>query len=492
MPESDSETETGDSETVEGDGSSLKEQTVVCKSSDALEPNSSYERENRQQTPVLSKPIQQSVAISEVVPSAKEIKPKVMRVPSPPQVQRVIKDQVESSLVQQTQVPVSQIVQVPLQQTLERGTGQQQFLQIVGGDGKTQLLQIVGNSSDQQVFELVTSIGQQPILRHVSNQTQQVVQERTRVPPAEEQIIHYISDTPEGHTVISQDQSQEEIILTSGGHHEQVVQEDQVVINEGSQEQVIYSDVSQHRVVLNDPQNEQIILTEAAQEQVVRSGFIQEQVIEEIVMEGDPSHAPHLEIVVSSSHRPTVQSPLWKQPEISSKPAHVSVLRHQPHQQILGRIPMMIVSEASAPHSSLRPQTIYTVPSSSQTSVVTASQQAPSSALMVTSVAREGQIIQTDNIIETAFAAATRGESEPEMVQSDGNLRVAVQVARQPEDIVQQQPRNQVVGPGHSAEMMNIEDIDVQPLQASQEDIMRTMESIANELLGVSSIDLAP
>ena len=39
---------------------------------------------------------------------------------------------------------------------------------------------------------------------------------------------------------------------------------------------------------------------------------------------------------------------------------------------------------------------------------------------------------------------------------------------------------------------LNIDDIDVQPLQASQEDIIRTMETIAGELLGVSSIDLTP
>ena len=487
IPEGDSETEMTDSETVEENKTVSNEQeTSEVGEQEAL----SSDQKNHTPPPEYPRSIQQSV-VEQTADDAKDTRSKLNNIPSPPQVQRVTKLPAQTSMVQQKQTSVSQTIQMPLQQALQGGVEGQQYLQIVGSDGKTQLLQIVGNTADQQVFELVSTPGQQQMLKPVSVQ-KRVQQQKTYGTSGahQEQIVQYISDMSQGPVTIN-DQMEEQIIITDGSHQEQVVQE-HVVVTGGSQEHVAtYS----NQLVLNDTQSEHIVVTEGVQEQVVMSSYSQEQVVEEVVMEV-PSQVAHREIVVSSNPkttRPTLQSLLRKQPEIRPKPA-VSILKPQIHQQIISGIPMMIVTQGSTSAGSSQPQTIYTMPSAAQTAVVTASPQGPSSSVVVSSVTGQaGQVIQADNIIETAFVAATQGESEAEVVQSDGNSRVAVQVAKQPQVIVQQQPQQQVaVAQGQPGEMMNIDDIEVQPLQASQEDLMRTMESIASELLGVSSIDLAP
>ena len=445
----------------------------------------------REQTPppYIPKPVLQSVNTQHMTGSSKSI-----HLPSPPKVQRLIKPESQSSPLKQNQPVVSQSV-VPLEQTVEGSVhGQQQYLQIVGSDGKTQLLQIVGNSTNQQVFELVTTPGQEPVLRPVSVQKQQERQVmQTSDYPQEEQ-IQYVSESPDDQVVITQSEGQEQIIITGTTGDEQVVQE-HVVTTEGSQEHVVYSDVPHSQLIVSDPQTEHIIVSDETQEQVVVTGYPQEQVVEEVVMEEMAPHVAHREVVISSDpqriSRPALQSLLRKQPELRAKPG-VSVLKPQIQQQISSGVPVMIVTQGSVSAIASQPQTIYSVPSSSQTAVVTANQQAPSRAVVITSVP---EVLQTDNIIETAFVTATQGENEAETVENSGNSRAAVPVARQPQVIVQQQPQQQqqvVVTHGQSGEMMNIDDIEVQPLQASQEDIMRTMESIASELLGVSSIDLAP
>ena len=443
--------------------------------------------------PYIPKPVLQSVNTQAMVDRSKDSRSKSIHLPSPPKVQRLIKPESQASPLRKNQPVVSQSV-VPLEQTVEGSVhGQQQYLQIVGSDGKTQLLQIVGNSTNQQVFELVTTLGQQPVLRPVSVQKQQESEAmQTSDYPQEEQ-VQYISESPDGQVVISQTEAQEQIIITDASN-EQVVQE-HVVATEGSQEHVVYSDVPRSQLIVSDPQTEHIIVSEGTQEQVVVTGYPQEQVVEEVVMEETAPHVAHKEVVISSNpqriSRPALQSLLRKQPDVRAKPG-VSVLKPQIQQQIASEVPVMIVTQGSASTIASQQQTIYSVPSSSQTAVVTASQQAPSTSVVITSVP---EVLQTDNIIETAFVTATQGENESETEDNNGNSRVSVPVPRQPQVVVQQQPQQQqqvVVTHGQSGEMMNIDDIEVQPLQASQEDIMRTMESIASELLGVSSIDLAP
>ena len=488
IPEGDSESEVADRDTVE---EVSKEENVLLErpemgksekvSASFADQQQSSGSDQKERTP----PPDYPRAIQQRVESSKA------KLPSPPQVQRVTKAPVQTSLVQQRQSSPPQTIQVPVEQTLQGSDEGQQYLQIVGSDGKTQLLQIVGNTVDQQVFELVSTPGQQPVLKPVSvqKQPQGNAGQQARTYGTHEEHVQYISNTPQGHVVINQDPMQEQMIITEGSHHEQIVQE-HVVVTEGFQGRVTYSDVSHDQLVLNDPQNEQIVVTEGVQEQVVVSGYHQEQVVEEVVMEVPPRVA-HREIVVSSSPRtarPTLQSLLKKQPEIRPKPV-VSVLKPQLHQQTVGGVPMMIVTQSRIFAGSLQPHTIYSVPSAAHTAVSSVSTQASSSAAL----AGDGHGIQADNIIETAFAAATQGRNESEEVEGVGNSRIAVQVSKQPQVIVQQQPQQQViVAHSQSGEMMNIDDIEVQPLQASQEDLMRTMESIASELLGVSSIDLAP
>ena len=482
----DAESETTDKQVLEQqmELSSVEENERTVKSSDPRE---------RTPPPYIPKPVLQMVNTQSMVDSSKDLRSKSIHLPSPPKVQRLIKPESQASPPRQKQSIVSQSIEVPLEQIVEGSShGQQQYLQIVGSDGKTQLLQIVGNSTNQQVFELVPAPGQQPVLRPVSVQKQQERQVTQTPDYPQEAQVQYVNESSQGHVMISQSEPQEQIIITDASD-EQVVQE-QVVVTEGSQEQIVYSDVPHNQLIVSDSQTEHIIVSEGTREQVVVTGYPQEQVIEEVVMEETAPHVSHREVVVSSNHhqgipRPALQSLLRKQPELRAK-SGISVLKPQIQQQIASGVPVMIVTQGSASATSSQPQTIYSVPTSSQTAVVTASQQAPSTAVVIASVP---ETLQSDNIIETAFVTATQGESEAEAVEDNGNSR-AIQVARQLQGIVQQQPQQQqiVVAHGQSGEMMNIDDIEVQPLQASQEDIMRTMESIASELLGVSSIDLAP
>ena len=408
----------------------------------------------------LPKPILQSVAAPVMSSPAKETTPRTvqMQMPSsPPPIQRVTTPD-----TQQKPAVVSQTVQMPAKQTVPAEPEPQQFLEIVGSDGRTQLLQIVGGGADQQVVELVTIPEQQSMQTFQKDQVEQ-------------QVVQYVTET--GHVV----ENQEQVIISDEGLQEQVVEEH------------VVADDAHEQIILSDGQQEQIILTGGGGEQVVVTGYPQEQVVQEVVLEGVPS-VPQREAVAPrrgsriGTNKPTLQSLLRKQPQVRSTPrqANVSVLRPQvQQQQMLQVILTQGVSEAS------QGQTIYAVPSSSQTSVVSASsqQRLPHSSVVITSEPASRQQVHSDNIIETAFAAATQ-EGGEEIVHTDNSTpQVAVQVTKP--HIVVQQP-HVAVGQSHSAESMNIDDIEVQPLQASQEDIMRTMESIASELLGVSSIDLAP
>ena len=422
-------------------------------------------------------PVQQLMHVQSRVDSSKDTMSQSVHLQSPPKVQRIIKPDNETSPLGQKQV-----AEVTLEQTATESEPAQQYLQIVGEDGKTQLIQIVGNSTDQQVFQLVTTPGQQPMLKPVQKQQEC---ENTQTVYQDEQ-VQYVSESLQGHIVIGQNEAQEQIIITGGGD-EQVIQE-HVVVTEGSEEQIVYSDATQSRLIVGDAQTEHIIVSGGAEEQVVMTGYPQEQVVEEIVMEEVPRRVAQRQIILPANpvapSRPALQSLLRKQPERRST-AGVSVLKPQIQQQIAGGVPVMIVTQGNV---SSHPQTIYSVPSSSQTSVVTAGQQGPPTAVVITS---GSDVVQADNIIETAFVAATQGENEAETTENNDNSRVALQVPKQPQVIVQQQPQQQVVV-GQSGEIMNIDDIEVEPLQSSKEDLMRTMESIASELLGFSSIDLPP
>ena len=243
--------------------SSVEENKRIVESSDSRE---------RTPPPYIPKPVLQSVNTQSMADSSKDSRSKSIHLPSPPKVQRLIKPESQASPPRQKQSVVSQSIEVPLEQTVGGSVhGQQQYLQIVGSDGKTQLLQIVGNSTNQQVFELVTTPGQQPVLRPVSVQKQQERQAvQTSDYPQEEQ-VQYVTESSEGHVMISQSEPQEQIIITDASG-EQVVQE-QVVVTEGSQEQIVYSDVPHNQLIVGDPQTEHIIVSEGTREQVVETGI---------------------------------------------------------------------------------------------------------------------------------------------------------------------------------------------------------------------------
>ncbi len=420
--------------------------------------------------------IQQSVA-PPVVSEGKQMPS------SPPQVQRVT----TPPAVQQ-QKHMTQTVQIPLQQLQGNSANQQQFLQIVDDEGKTQLLQLVGNSADQQVYELVSTCDQQTLLKPSA-----------RDPQRTEQVIQYVTDSEQTQFVGGEEQVQEQIIISDGSlRHEQFVEEEHVI----TEEQLIYTTQDEDPIVVRTgPQHEQVILTEGNGEQVVVTEYPQDHVVEEVVLSDEVSvpahHVTRREVVVAppsgrvAAAKPTLQSLLRKQPVVSrSRP--VSVLKPHLQQQLSGMQQVIIVTQPAEVSNS---QTIYAVPSSSHTAVVSSAAQR---------VGDSSQVVQGDNIIETAFVAATQDGETEELVEPVGSsARVAMQVAKQqqPQLTVQQQQQQQqnpaqqqqqqhviVTQHGHGSESMNIDDIDVQPLQTSQEDMMR----IASELLGVSSIDLAP